>query len=75
MFYGTVRKFFDEKGYGFIDRSADDGLGDAFFHVRDSAWLRTGQPKPGQRVRFDIEFDRRAGKNKAVNVEPVGGAG
>jgi cold shock CspA family protein len=74
MFYGTIKNFFDERGFGFICRSEDDGQPDLFYHVRDSAWLRTGQPRPGQRVQFDIEFDRRSSKNKAVNVEPVGAA-
>jgi cold shock CspA family protein len=46
---GTVAKYFDAKGYGFI--AADQG-GDLFFHISDCQ----GLPglSPGMRVEFDI---------------------
>jgi CspA family cold shock protein len=52
------------KGYGFIER--DDGHGDVWIHRSE---IRYPGPKvlfQGERVEFDLEYDRRG--EKAVNV-------
>ena len=56
------------KGFGFISR--DDGQPDAFVHI--SAVERAGMNglNEGDRVKFDIEVDRR-GKYAAVNLSPL----
>ena len=65
---GTVKFFNAMKGFGFISR--DDGQPDAFVHI--SAVERAGMSglNEGDRVKFDIEVDRR-GKYAAVNLSPL----
>jgi CspA family cold shock protein len=65
---GTVKFFNAMKGFGFISR--DDGQPDAFVHI--SAVERAGMVtlNEGDRVKFDIEVDRR-GKFAAVNLQPL----
>ena len=65
---GTVKFFNAMKGFGFISR--DDGQPDAFVHI--SAVERAGMAglNEGDRVKFDIEVDRR-GKYAAVNLQPL----
>jgi CspA family cold shock protein len=67
---GTVKFFNTMKGFGFIER--DDGGADAFVHI--SAVERSGlsEINEGDRVKFDLEVDRR-GKHSAVNLVPVEG--
>lgn len=62
---GTVKFFNAMKGFGFISR--DDGQPDAFVHI--SAVERSGMStlNEGDRLKFDIEVDRR-GKYAAVNL-------
>ncbi|MEY4500551.1 MAG: hypothetical protein RIS52_441 [Pseudomonadota bacterium] len=62
---GTVKFFNAMKGFGFIQR--DDGQPDAFVHI--SAVERAGMSSlnEGDRLKFDIEVDRR-GKHAAVNL-------
>ncbi len=66
---GTVKFFNAMKGFGFIQR--DDGQPDAFVHI--SAVERAGMStlNEGDRVKFDIEVDRR-GKHAAVNLSSGG---
>ena len=65
---GTVKKFDEAKGYGFI--RLDDGRGDVFVHP--SAILMQGRRtlSEGQRVEIDAEPADRG--PKAVNVQVVG---
>lgn len=63
-------KFFNpNKGFGFIVQDA--GGPDVFVHI--SAVERSGMStlNEGQKVTFDIEADRRSGKNAAANIRPV----
>jgi cold shock protein len=64
---GTVKFFNTQKGYGFI---AQDGGGpDVFVHA--SAVQRAGMSSlvEGQKLRFEIEADRRTGKSAATNLQ------
>jgi len=63
---GTVKWFNDQKGYGFIQ--PDDGSKDVFVHI--TAVERAGLRglNEGQKVTYDLEADRRTGKQAAVNL-------
>ena len=70
MSSGGIIKFFDSgKGYGFIQRK-DDGE-EIFVHV--TAIVDGKVPQQGDTCSFDIEYDDRRGKYRAVNV--TGGSG
>ncbi|MCJ2103285.1 cold-shock protein, partial [Methylobacterium sp. E-046] len=65
MATGIVRWFNETKGYGFIQ--PDDGSGrDVFVHI--SAVERAGMRSliEGQKVSYDVEADRRSGKESAA---------
>jgi len=63
---GTVKFFNADKGYGFI--APEDGGPDSFVHI--SAVERSGLQSlsQDQRVRYELEDDRR-GRKSAVNLE------
>ncbi|MDQ0510704.1 MULTISPECIES: cold-shock protein [Ancylobacter] len=67
MTTGTVKWFNGQKGYGFIQ--PDNGGSDVFVHI--SAVERAGLSglSDGQKVSFDIESDRRTGKQSAGNIK------
>jgi CspA family cold shock protein len=64
---GTVKWFNGQKGFGFI--APDDGSKDVFVHI--SAVERAGMDnlREGQKVEFDLEADRKSGKQSAVNLK------
>ncbi len=62
---GTVKFFNAMKGFGFIQR--DDGQPDAFVHISAVERAGMGSLNEGDRLKFDIEVDRR-GKFAAVNL-------
>jgi CspA family cold shock protein len=66
---GTVKFFNAQKGFGFIVQDA--GGPDVFVHI--SAVERSGMStlNEGQKVSFDIETDRRSGKNAAANLQAI----
>ena len=66
MAKGTVKWFYEQKGYGFVQ--PDDGSKDVFVHISavEGAGLRT--LKEGQKVSFEIVTDKRTGKSSAGNL-------
>ena len=64
---GTVEWYNDQKGYGFIQ--PDSGGKDVFVHA--TALERAGVRglAEGQKVSYDIEADRRSGKESATNLK------
>jgi len=66
MATGTVKWFNEQKGYGFIQ--PDQGGKDVFVHI--SAVERSGLRSlhDGQKVSYDVEADRRTGKESAANL-------
>ena len=67
MSTGTVKWFNETKGYGFIQ--PDDGGRDVFVHI--SAVERAGLRglNEGQKISYDIENDKRSGKESAANLK------
>src|SRR4051794_10111436 len=67
MATGTVKWFNEQKGYGFIQ--PDEGGKDVFVHI--SAVERSGMRglAEGQKVSYDVEADRRSGKESATNLK------
>ena len=67
MTKGTVKKWFDDKGYGFIGREGD---ADVFVHF--SSILVEGRKSLniGDTVEFEVEAGRN-GKPEAKNVQVV----
>ena len=63
---GTVKWFNSQKGFGFIQ--PDDGGKDVFVHI--SAVERAGLRglNEGQKISYDVEADRRSGKESAANL-------
>jgi cold shock protein len=67
MATGTVKWFNETKGYGFI--TPDTGGKDVFVHISavERAGLRT--LVEGQKVSYEVEADRRSGKESAANLK------
>jgi CspA family cold shock protein len=67
MATGTVKWFNATKGYGFIQ--PDNGGKDVFVHI--SAVERSGLSNlnDGQKISYDVEADRKTGKEAAVNLK------
>ena len=64
---GTVKFYNGQKGFGFI--APDDGGKDVFVHATalEAAGMR-GLVE-GQKITFDVETDRRSGKDAAANLQ------
>mmetsp|Transcript_80832 Transcript_80832/g.127716 ORF Transcript_80832/g.127716 Transcript_80832/m.127716 type:complete len:163 (-) Transcript_80832:45-533(-) len=64
---GTLKKFFAEKGIGYI--TPDDGTEDVFIHFQ--AVINGGEADmiPGAKLSYDLEINDRNGKTKAVRVK------
>ena len=67
MATGTVKWYNETKGYGFIQ--PDNGGKDVFVHA--SALERAGMRglAEGQKVSYEVEADRRTGKESASNLQ------
>ena len=69
MTLGVVKWFNAQKGFGFIQ--PDDGGADVFVHI--SAVERAGMATlhEGQKLSFELERDKRSGKNSAGQLQAV----
>jgi CspA family cold shock protein len=67
MTTGTVKFYNAQKGFGFI--APDDGSKDVFVHATalEAAGMR-GLVE-GQKISFEVEADRRTGKQAAANLQ------
>ena len=67
MATGTVKWYNETKGYGFIQ--PDSGGKDVFVHA--SARERAGMRGlvEGQKISYEVEADRRTGKESATNLQ------
>jgi CspA family cold shock protein len=68
---GTLKKFFAEKGFGFI--APDDGSPDLFAHKRALLGANEAAIAEGVKVSFQSEVEDRTGKPKATTWSIVGG--
>ena len=66
---GTVKWFNGQKGFGFIQ--PDGGGQDVFVHI--SAVERAGMDelREGQKIKYDLEDDRRSGKKSAGSLRAI----
>merc|ERR1711920_637708 len=69
---GTMKKFFQQKGFGFI--TPDDGSEELFVHVKESPDLGE-ECQGGETVTYDKEWNDRKGKYQAVRCTVTGGGG
>jgi len=67
MAVGTVKWFNSTKGYGFIQ--PEDGGKDVFVHISAVERSDLRALTEGQRVDYELEKDRRTGKESAVNLK------
>ncbi len=69
MATGTMKWYNETKGYGFI--LPDNGGKDVFVHA--TAVERAGMRglAEGQKVSYEVEADRRTGKESATNLQKV----
>ena len=70
MATGTVKWFNNEKGYGFIQPDSGGGK-DVFVHISAVERSGIGNLAEGQKISYDVEADRRSGKESAVNLRAV----
>lgn len=59
---GTIARWFDYRGFGFIDVEGQEK--DVFVHTND---IKGGSPKIGDSVEFEIQESQKG--PRAVNVE------
>jgi cold shock protein len=67
MAVGTVKWFNATKGYGFIQ--PEDGGKDVFVHITAVERSELNGLNEGQRLSYELEKDRRTGKESAVNLK------
>jgi CspA family cold shock protein len=64
---GTVKWFNSTKGFGFIQ--PDEGGKDVFVHISAVERSNLGSLSDGQKVSFELERDRKTGRESAVNLQ------
>jgi CspA family cold shock protein len=69
MTIGTVKWFNSTKGFGFIQ--PEDGGKDVFVHISAVERSGLGSLGEGQKISFELERDRKTGRESAVNLQPA----
>jgi len=69
MATGTVKWFNTTKGYGFI--APDAGGKDVFVHATAVERSGLGTLQEGQKVSYELEQDRRTGKEAATKLAAI----
>jgi CspA family cold shock protein len=64
---GTVKWFNSTKGFGFIQ--PDEGGKDVFVHISAVERSSLGSLTDGQKVSFELERDRKSGRESAINLQ------
>jgi cold shock protein len=60
----TAKRYFDERGFGFI--LPDDAGGEIFFHVK--SFIEHIEPSTGARVEYELGEDPKSGRSRAQNL-------
>ena len=68
---GIVKKFMEDKGFGFI--KPDDGSEDVFVHIKDCNGAQS--LCEGDKVSFDTEWNNRKGKIQGANCTVLSSGG
>merc|ERR1711971_552779 len=68
---GTVKKFMDDKGFGFI--TPDNGGDDLFIHIKQCNGAES--LSEGDKVSYDEQWNDRKGKMQANNCTVTSGGG
>jgi CspA family cold shock protein len=64
---GVIKKYFPEKGYGFVQ--PDFGDSDLFVHIRE---VSPGVvPRDGDRCVYEVAISKRTGRPVATNVKII----
>jgi CspA family cold shock protein len=66
---GTIKRYFEDRGFGFI--IPDDGGGDVFFHLKSFTAAWGVKPTAKARVEFETGVDPATGRSRAQNVRLV----
>ena len=69
MAQGTVKWFNTTKGYGFIQ--PEDGSSDVFVHISAVESAGIGSLKDGQKLSYELEYDRKSGKLSAGSLRSL----
>ena len=69
MTIGTVKWFNTTKGFGFIQ--PEDGGKDVFVHISAVERSGLGSLGEGQKVSFEMQRDRKTGRESAVDLKPA----
>lgn len=64
---GTIKAWFQDKGFGFI--SPADGGQDVFFH--ESALREGDEIARDVKVSYEVGTDKKTGKTKAISVDMI----
>jgi CspA family cold shock protein len=64
---GTVKWFNEQKGYGFIQ--PDSGGKDVFAHISAVECSGLRGLAEGQKISYEVQADRRTGKESAVDLK------
>lgn len=67
MATGAVKWYNEQKGYGFIQ--PDAGGKDVFVHVTAVQRAGLNTLKDGQKLTYELETDRRTGRESAVSLQ------
>ena len=70
MATGTVKWFNATKGFGFIE--PENGGSDVFVHISAVEQAGLSELSDGQPIRYEVEADRRTGKQSATNLQVLG---
>jgi CspA family cold shock protein len=62
---GTIKKYLDGKGFGFIETQK----GDLFFHINDSEGFPEHLLEEDLKVSYELGKDQRSGKTKAFDLK------
>lgn len=69
---GTVKKWFHNRGFGFIVQDNDSSIGDIFVHFTGISQPGRKTLNIGEQVTFDLGSDKTTGKPRAENVSGDG---